>query len=59
MTTSKEPLGPDEAASEDAPAKKPYEKPAFVREQVFETTALACGKVDPTSGPCKAVRKSS
>jgi hypothetical protein len=40
-------------------AKKAYEKPAFVREQVFETMALACGKINPTSGPCKAVRKSS
>ena len=39
--------------------KKAYEKPAFVREQVFETMALACGKINPTSGPCKAVRKNS
>ncbi len=25
--------------------KRPYEKPAFSRESVFETMALACGKV--------------
>ena len=28
--------------------KKPYEKPSFRFEQVFVTTALSCGKVDPT-----------
>lgn len=44
---------------EDGGAKKPYEKPAFQREQVFETTALACGKINPSSGACRAVRKSS
>jgi hypothetical protein len=42
-----------------AAAKKPYQKPAFQREQVFETMALACGKINPTSGACKAVRKNS
>ena len=42
-----------------AAAKKPYQKPAFQREQVFETMALACGKINPTSGACRAVRKSS
>ena len=25
--------------------KKPYEKPSFQHEQVFVTTALACGKI--------------
>lgn len=51
-------------SSENRPAdaaagKKPYEKPAFVREQVFETMALACGKINPTSGACKVVKKNS
>ena len=59
MTTPKEPLETDEAMSKDAPEKKAYEKPAFVREQVFETMALACGKINPTSGPCKTVKKNS
>jgi hypothetical protein len=27
--------------------KKPYEKPSFRFEQVFVTTALSCGKVNP------------
>jgi len=51
--SDRDPVPPQESA------KKAYEKPAFTREQVFETMALACGKIDPTSGPCKAVRKSS
>jgi hypothetical protein len=33
-------------------AKKPYEKPAFRSEKVFVTSALACGKIDPTQGTC-------
>lgn len=42
-----------------AAGKKPYQKPSFQREQVFETMALACGKINPTSGACKAVKKNS
>jgi hypothetical protein len=42
-----------------AQAKKPYVKPAFVREGVFETTALACGKINPTVRQCNLVRKTS
>ena len=47
--------GPDEPARN----RKPYEKPAFIREQLFETMALACGKTNPSIGQCKAVKKSS
>jgi hypothetical protein len=32
--------------------KKPYEKPSFRYEQVFVTTALSCGKIDPTQANC-------
>ncbi len=32
--------------------KKPYEKPGFRYEQVFVTSALTCGKVDPTQFNC-------
>jgi hypothetical protein len=39
---------PRPAASE----KKPYEKPGFRHEQVFVTSALSCGKVDPTQLSC-------
>jgi hypothetical protein len=39
--------------------KRPYIKPAFVREAVFEATALACGKIDPRAGQCNMVSKKS
>jgi hypothetical protein len=39
--------------------KKPYQKPAFLHERVFETMALSCGKVRGTEGQCKHNRKSS
>ena len=39
--------------------KKPYVKPSFTREGVFETTALACGKIGNSSSTCILVRKSS
>jgi hypothetical protein len=53
--------------SEDKPAsgstgraeKKPYEKPSFRHERVFETMALACGKISPTQFQCRFNRKSS
>ena len=40
-------------------AKKAYEKPAFRHERVFETMALACGKINPTQGACRFNRKRS
>jgi hypothetical protein len=39
--------------------RKPYQKPAFRHERVFETMALACGKVTPTQTRCNFVRKNS
>ncbi len=42
-----------------APAKKPYVKPAFRHERVFETMALACGKIAGTQLTCKVNKKSS
>jgi hypothetical protein len=39
--------------------KKPYEKPAFRHEKVFETLALACGKIGATTPQCQFSRKSS
>jgi hypothetical protein len=60
MSGDKQPLAPKPDDPEGAAAgKKPYERPSFVREQVFETMALACGKVSPTSGACKSVKKNS
>jgi hypothetical protein len=42
-----------------APQKKPYTKPAFQFERVFETQALACGKVHSHGTACKINPKSS
>jgi len=49
---------PGASAAGDAP-KKPYLKPAFRHEQVFETMALACGKLNPTQSQCRTNRKNS
>jgi hypothetical protein len=54
---------PESIADDASPAppegKKPYQKPEFLREQVFETMALACGKVNTTSGACRFIKKNS
>ena len=44
-----------------APAiqKRTYRKPSFEHERVFETMALACGKVSPTQAQCRFNRKNS
>ena len=54
--------GPKDAAEEQAeqPKKKrPYVKPSFQFEKVFETNALACGKVGVTQETCRSNRKAS
>lgn len=43
----------------DRADKRPYIKPAFRHETVFEVMALACGKVSSVSGPCQTNRKTS
>ncbi len=45
--------------AENAKPKKPYKKPAFKHERVFETMALACGKLSPTQLSCRFNRKNS
>ncbi len=40
-------------------SRKPYRKPAFRLEKVFETQALSCGKIIPTTGSCHSNRKNS
>jgi hypothetical protein len=61
MSSEKRPSGPidEHGVPAGTAARKPYQKPSFIREQVFETMALACGKINPTSGACKAVKKNS
>jgi hypothetical protein len=39
--------------------KRPYEAPAIVSEQIFETTALACGKRPAQGGKCNTRPKAS
>lgn len=39
--------------------KKPYQKPVFRCERVFETAALSCGKITGTGGVCNSSRKTS
>ena len=57
-----EPDSHDKAASElevERTAKKPYRKPEFRFERVFETRALTCGKVQQTQSSCAHNRKNS
>jgi hypothetical protein len=49
----------DGASPAPKAAKKRYEKPAVKFERVFETTALACGKISATQGQCRLNRKAS
>ena len=52
----------DCAASEEMPlplAKKPYKKPSYRHEKVFETMALSCGKQNPTQFTCRFQRHTS
>jgi hypothetical protein len=46
-----------EAASEQA--RRPYEPPAIVSEQIFETTVLACAKRQGQGSKCLFRSKSS
>lgn len=40
-------------------SKRPYKKPGFLHEKVFETMALACGKLSPTQAQCRFNRRTS
>jgi hypothetical protein len=42
-----------------SPGRKPYRKPAFRHERVFETQALTCGKVGFSQFSCKHNHKVS
>ncbi|HUK52929.1 MAG TPA: hypothetical protein VL099_06540 [Candidatus Binatia bacterium] len=43
----------DKRPEESGKAKKPYQKPVFRHERVFETMALSCGKMSSTQGQCR------
>jgi len=55
---NKIPAAVDESESHRA-VKKPYQEPAFRFERVFETMALACGKIQATTFECRFHRNSS
>ena len=55
---SKDEKAPDTPALGEG-AKRPYVKPSFRHEQVFETMALACGKVNNTQASCRVNRRNS
>jgi hypothetical protein len=42
----------EKTADQTGKAKKPYQKPSFRHERVFETMALSCGKLAGTVGTC-------
>ncbi len=42
----------EDGVREKGKEKKPYSKPEFRHEKVFETMALACGKITSSPG-CK------
>jgi hypothetical protein len=48
-----------DADSQAVASKRPYQKPAFRFERVFETMALSCGKVVTTQFQCHFHRKNS
>ncbi len=52
---------PSQKVSEESRTepKRPYQKPAFRHEKIFETMALQCGKVQSTQWSCHSARKSS
>ncbi len=43
----------------DQTRKRPYEPPRILSEEIFETTALACGKMPPGAAKCNANPKNS
>ncbi len=47
------------AADARSLGKARYSKPSFRHEKVFETMALACGKINATQAQCRTSRKAS
>jgi hypothetical protein len=55
------PQGETTAGAKSSPTRgrKPYQKPAFRFERVFETMALSCGKTNVITSQCRLNRKNS
>ena len=48
-----------ESRKDDNPKRKPYTKPGFVSEKIYETVALACGKLPGQGGFCNGAPRRS
>jgi hypothetical protein len=59
MTDNRTPEGRQQEKNGKIKVKKPYCKPAFRHERVFETAALSCGKIASTVFGCISSRKTS
>jgi hypothetical protein len=60
MEQSKDPMEPRRSVADGGKndrVRKPYVKPAFQFERVFETMALACGKVSFQQRQCRFGRR--
>ncbi len=55
MATEKQSTTPKTPAQ----VRRPYQKPGFRSEQVFETAAVRCGKTHPRYAQCKRAKKTS
>ncbi|HEV3208598.1 MAG TPA: hypothetical protein VGZ28_16735 [Terriglobales bacterium] len=59
MTQKVRTTGEKQVAGRQPTGKKPYQQPSFQYERVFETMALACGKIGATQKHCQFRRMSS
>ncbi len=48
-----------ESRNEGTARRKPYTKPSFVSEKIYETVALACSKLPGQGGFCNAAPRRS
>ena len=55
---AEDPKNSPEPPGENA-VKKPYTKPSVVSEPIYETLALACGKLPGQGGICNAAPRRS
>lgn len=59
MSQEKPNPGEKKVSEKRGVGKKPYQKPEFRFERVFETMALSCGKISPTQFQCRFNTKNS
>ena len=59
MSRDRDRAGTKTPVPEKPDGKLPYQKPILRSEGVFETMALACGKLNTTQAQCKTQLKTS